>query len=130
MSNGSNLLEEHPSEKKLHTFHPGQDWWLSWIEFWIVLLIGLGIIFAILCLIVWAFSGCFQDIHDKLLPTKTDINDHWRVGLAILIPLFFRPIRTFLEKMKKFGPADTLQDTVKSEKSEQGKGKYEPPKNG
>ena len=79
----SNLLEKSSEEKDLHTFHPGQDWWLSWIEFWIVFLIGLGVICAISCLILWSFFGCFQDIHDKLLPAKTDIDNHWRVGLVI-----------------------------------------------
>ena len=86
MASEPNLLDQSPPEKELHTFHPGQDRWLSWIEFSIVFLLGVGILLSAICLILWAFFGWFQDIHDKLLPTKTDINNHWRVGLAILIP--------------------------------------------
>lgn len=50
--------------------------------------------------ILWADSACRQIRFAQSLKT---INDNWKVGLIILIPLFYRGIRAFLERVEEFG---------------------------
>jgi hypothetical protein len=39
------------------------------------------------------------------------MNENWKVGLLILLPLFYRPIRTFLEELREaFGMKRTPRE--------------------
>ncbi len=69
---------------------------LSILELLIVLaLIGL-LGFAVYSLL----SGHWQERFGYLMKT---VHDNWRAALVLLIPLFYRPIRTFLENLEEAG---------------------------
>jgi len=65
------------------------------------LMVAIGLtIFLETIWILWAPHGCTQARFSEALKT---LNDNWKVGLIILIPLFFRAIRAFLERVEEFG---------------------------
>ncbi len=49
--------------------------------------------------IVWIMAGCVQE---RINSTFKMLNDYWKVGLLLLVPLFYRTVRMFLEKVRKF----------------------------
>ena len=84
--------------------HPTyQDVWLGRVEYTIVMLLSLAIILTISLYIIQIFSGVCDKTTENLSNTLDRINGHWQICLIILLPLFFRPTRNFLEKMRKFG---------------------------
>lgn len=49
--------------------------------------------------IVWIIAGCPQE---RINSTFKMLNDNWKVGLLLLVPLFYRTVRMFLERVRKF----------------------------
>jgi hypothetical protein len=72
------------------------NWLLGVLELLIVLAIALVIGYGVVCFL-W---GTNQDRFVKLIAV---INDNWKAALVLLIPLFYRPIRIYLEQLDK-GP--------------------------
>lgn len=60
----------------------------------------ISTIFAEALWILWADAECRQERFAQVLKT---LNENWKVGLVILIPLFFRAIRAFLERLEEIG---------------------------
>jgi hypothetical protein len=50
--------------------------------------------------ILWTTADCRQVRFAQSLKT---IDDNWKVGLIILIPLFYRALRAFLERVEEVG---------------------------
>ena len=87
--------------------HPTyQDVWLVRIEYIIILLISTGVIFTLVFLIGHIWFGLFEPTLWNLCNTLSKIKEYWQVGLVVLLPLFFRPTRNFLEKVVKLGGAE------------------------
>jgi len=92
------------------------------VEFLIVFLIGTGVVVSLLIVCAWVFLGWFETQYHKTVQVCIGLNTNWKVGLIILVPIFFRPIRTFLEKAKKLWGAEAQESGEQSP----GKGKYTP----
>jgi hypothetical protein len=87
--------------------------WFGQLELWLDRLVRCGEVLVVLLLtalllggivyqtiwILWASSDCREVRFAQSLKT---INDNWKVGLIILIPLFYRGIRAFLERVEEF----------------------------
>lgn len=63
---------------------------------------GAGALFLWgLCWIVCGIWSQDQTAGQRLEVIIAALNDNWKVGLLVLIPLFFRPIRMFLERVEE-----------------------------
>lgn len=68
-----------------------------------VFLIVLLAVAATIYEIIWICTGgTWSDAHTRFQDALTRFDNHWRLGLALLVPLFYRTIRTFLEQVKEF----------------------------
>jgi len=94
----SSLQQEEP-----YNFSPLRNSIFGWIEFLIVFLIGLGIILIMVCFIASTIFGFWGQQYKNILQGIPELESHWKMGLLILIPLFFRPIFKFLMNLKE-GP--------------------------
>jgi regulator of protease activity HflC (stomatin/prohibitin superfamily) len=52
---------------------------------------------------IWTLCAEAGHKQERLGQVLKTLNDNWKVGLIILIPLFFRGIRAFLERLEEFG---------------------------
>ena len=98
------------------TYHPKQDVFLNGLEFCVVIFVGVSILGFVVVLIPWVFCGWPDEIVQRLAKIIRGLNNNWKTCLIVLIPLFFRPMRMFIEKIKKIGDIDTRQ--LPSEKVE------------
>lgn len=73
------------------------NWLLSVLELVIVLAIACLVGFGVYCLL----SGSAQEA--RVVQLIKIINENWKAALVLLIPLFYRPIRMFLERLEQ-GP--------------------------
>ncbi len=66
---------------------------------------GLAILLAALALhvCIWVLTGCGEVVHARVTRVIRAINENWKFDLVLVILLFFRPVRKFLDRMKK-GP--------------------------
>jgi hypothetical protein len=75
--------------------------WLSYLlsvlELLIVLIIACLVGFAVYCFL----SGNAQEARFTTL--MRTVNENWKAALVLLIPLFYRPLRTFLENLEEAG---------------------------
>jgi hypothetical protein len=83
--------------KKLKELPSALDWFLSVIEPLIVVALTVVIVFAAYWLIFDAQAENTKRIADvvKLL------NDNWKTGLLLIVLLFYRTVRTFLEQAEE-----------------------------
>jgi hypothetical protein len=49
--------------------------------------------------VVWIWRQCPEE---RIKSTLTMLNENWKVGLLLLVPLFYRTVRMFLERVRKF----------------------------
>lgn len=78
--------------------------WLNWLLAVIEPLVVLVIAVLIFYVVYWLIFGPEQDGRQaRLMGVLKGMNDNWKVGLLLLVLLFYRTIRTFLEQMEK-GP--------------------------
>jgi hypothetical protein len=68
-----------------------------------VLLIALIVIAATCYQTFWIVAGDATERQYRLANSLKMLNENWKVGLILLIPLFYRTIRTFLERVEEFG---------------------------
>ncbi len=73
------------------------NWLLSILELLIVFAITLLVGFAICCFL-WDTGQVPR--FTKLIQV---INENWKASLVLLIPLFYRPVRAFLENLEEAG---------------------------
>lgn len=70
-------------------------------------LIVLSLLVAIISVIVfeagWVLWPSSEGHQARFNQVLKNLNDNWKVGLVILIPLFFRAIRAFLERLEEVG---------------------------
>jgi hypothetical protein len=56
--------------------------------------------------ITWIVASCPEE---RIKSTFTMLNENWKVGLLLLVPLFYRTIRMFLERVRKFLGMETRE---------------------
>lgn len=66
--------------------------------------IGIVVLAASACgyELFWIVTGgAWRDAHARFADALTQVDAHWKIGLALLIPLFYRTIRQFMEEMEE-----------------------------
>ena len=66
--------------------------------------IGIVLLAASACVyeIVWIITGgSWLDAHARFRDALAQVDAHWKIGLALLIPLFYRTVRQFMEEMEE-----------------------------
>jgi len=76
---------------------------LFYIEVISVASIALGIFLFIAFEISWVICPISTNMQSRIEAVLKALNANWKVGLLVLIPLFYRTVRTFLELVQK-GP--------------------------
>jgi len=52
--------------------------------------------------VLWVWFACDAAIREQRIEAALKmLNENWKVGLLILVPLFYRTIRMFLERVRK-----------------------------
>jgi hypothetical protein len=74
--------------------------WLSYILSILELLIVIALAGLLGVAVYGLLSGHGQERFTGLMKT---IHENWRAALVLLIPLFYRPVRTFLENIEEAG---------------------------
>jgi hypothetical protein len=75
--------------------------WLSWLLSVIEPLTVLAATYLMCYVAYWVvFTG--GQWHTHLVMTIRELNDNWKAGIIILIVLFYRTIRAFLERVEEF----------------------------
>lgn len=94
------------------------DNFLKAVELMSVAAIAGAMWIAALFIGVWVLFGSGDAQKARLGKAINSINLNWKIGLLLLIPLFFRTIRTILERMEK-GPLGTEFPRLKPTPSQQ-----------
>jgi hypothetical protein len=82
---------------------PWFDRFLNLAEVSIVLLIALIVLVTTSYQIIWIIAACDGPTRQiRLTNSMKMLNDNWKVGLLLIVPLFFRTIRAFLERVEEF----------------------------
>jgi hypothetical protein len=106
-----------PTLRKLIQLPEWLDWLLSVVEPLVVLAITVVIFYTGYCLVF----GSEQSSHlARFKDLMKEVNDNWKAGLLLLVLLFYRTIRTFLEqaeeafsiKKKKSLPGEAKEGTT------------------
>jgi hypothetical protein len=71
-----------------------------------VVLVFLSMVFAAGFTVLWVACGIGDGQKSRLVEAVHEINLNWKMGLFLLIPLFYRTIREILERVGK-GPLGT-----------------------
>jgi len=108
------VLETEPSESWFETsVEPVLDRCLRVLEFLTV----SGIAFIVLTAaiyetgwVLWGFSP--PDRQTRMQTALTVLNGNWKVGLLLLIPLFYRTVRAFLQRVEEFAGMRTSRAPV------------------
>jgi hypothetical protein len=75
---------------------------LRWGEVCIVVLIAVVVIAATLYQVLWiVFAMDWPTREARLSTSLRMLNEDWKVGLILLVPLFYRTIRAFLERVEE-----------------------------
>lgn len=78
------------------------------IEYYVVLLISLLVLFIVACLAYRIILGYWappdDGVYERLIKTLELIHKNWVASLIVIVPLFFRPLREFLETASEVGP--------------------------
>jgi len=72
---------------------------LKTCEALIVICLTLALLGFISYQIAWIVKGPHQE---RIKSTVAMLNENWKVGLLLLVPLFYRTVRMFLERVRKF----------------------------
>jgi hypothetical protein len=68
-------------------------------EVLLVLFLTVALLGFIAYQVVWISTQCPQE---RTKSTLIMLNENWKVGLLLLVPLFYRTVRMFLERVRKF----------------------------
>lgn len=103
MANG-NQIEDQPLPL------PWAEKLLSTIEVSTVVLLALAIYSSIFFQLGWILCGTdVQPLHARVSEVAKSLNENWKAGLLLLIPLFYRSVRSFLERVEEFAGMKTRQ---------------------
>lgn len=83
--------------------NPWQTGALRFMEIGIVGSLAVLLVALAIHVCIWVGFGVGEPIHLRVARAIRAINENWKFDLIVLVLLFFRPIRKFLENMKK-GP--------------------------
>jgi len=75
--------------------------WLTWLLSLVELLIVLAIAFLVgyaVCCFMWDSAQQVRFTHLMQV-----VNENWKAALVLLIPLFYRPARAFMENLEEAG---------------------------
>ena len=93
---------------------PWTDRLLSAIEVTTVVLLTFAVYFSIIYQVGWILCGTdVQPRHARLSEVAKSLNENWKAGLLLFIPLFYRSIRGFLERVEEFAGMKTRQAQTK-----------------
>ena len=68
--------------------------------------------------VVWIFTGgTWSDAHARFWSAITQLDSHWRLGLALLIPLFYRTVRQFLEEAENLLGVNRMRGKASQEET-------------
>lgn len=118
MPDSPTYTSSSPRQEEQYNFPPIRNSLFGWIEFFIVFFIGLGIILIMICSIASAF-GFWGNQYQNIITVVANLEGHWKAGLLIFIPLFFRPIFKFLMNLKE-GPWGSRTELPSQKRHEQG----------
>ena len=106
------------SESWFDKVEPWFDRVLLCIEVTMVLVLAIAILAGAVYEAIWILCGDPKGRHLQLEATLKTLNENWKAGLLLLIPLFYRTIRGFLERVEEFAgakaprkPKSTLEET-------------------
>ena len=108
MSEPSKGILEPPEEESSDSWfesslEPFFDRCLKALEFLTVAGIAAVVITSAIYEVSWVFWGCLPaDRQTRMQNALTMLNGNWKIGLLLLIPLFYRTVRAFLERVERF----------------------------
>jgi len=91
---------------------------LAFIEGLTIILVLIAAGSVVVFEFLWVAGATSLDAKQaRLVEVVRLLNENWKVGLLILLPLFYRPIRTFLEELREaFGmkraPREVSEETT------------------
>lgn len=113
------LLESSEEESREPWFERSVEPWLDRclkiVEFLTVA--GLaGVVFTIAIYeTFWVLWGCTPSARqDRVQTVLTMLNGNWKIGLLLLIPLFYRTVRAFLQRAEEFAGIKAPRQPVTS----------------
>jgi hypothetical protein len=84
-------------EKEELTASHNADCVFSFVEGCTLVVITLAIYAAVIYTVYWIiYGGRSEDTHARFVIAVAELDERWKVGLLLLLPLFYRPIRKFL----------------------------------
>ena len=99
------LAAEPEPKSWFDTVRPWLDRTLELLEVFTVLIVVVAIGVAALYTAYWVYFDQPSLRQSRLSAAVKSLNDNWRVGLILAIPLFYRTIRGILERLEEFGGA-------------------------
>jgi|HubBroStandDraft_1064217.scaffolds.fasta_scaffold686783_2 hypothetical protein len=76
---------------------------LRWGETSVVLCVTVIVLLTFTYGLFWLVFCDPQTRSSRLTVIVKALNDNWKVGLVLAVPLFYRTIRVFLERVEEFG---------------------------
>jgi hypothetical protein len=93
------------SESWFDKVEPWLDRILECLEVAMVLVLAAGILVATGYETIWIFHGDPLGRQARLAAALRGLNENWKALLLLLIPLFYRTIKGFLERVEEFAGA-------------------------
>lgn len=94
---------ETPSETKWQWVNRYLDESMAFVETGAVVAIALGAAFVAAYLFLWVvWPGLLGTSQHRLARIGRFLNANWRATLLLVVPLFYRTIRQFMERVVKF----------------------------
>jgi hypothetical protein len=93
------------SESWFDKVEPWLDRLLKCLEVMVVLVLAFAILVATGFEIIWVFRGDQWPSQGRLATLLKGLNENWKVVFLLLVPLFYRTVRGFLERVEEFAGA-------------------------
>lgn len=74
--------------------------WLDWILSAIEPIVVLAVAFVVAYVVYWAVFSTGH-WHDHIVTTVKELSDNWKAGLMLMVVLFYRTVRMFLEQAEE-----------------------------
>jgi hypothetical protein len=86
---------------------------LNILEFLTVAGLAIVVITAAVYEACWVFWGCAESARQTRMQTALAVlNKNWKIGLLLLIPLFYRTVRAFLQRAEEFAGIKAPREPV------------------
>ena len=107
------MREPQESESLFERVELCLDRCLTILEFLTVAGLAIVVVTAAVYETCWVFWGCLQSDRQARMQTALDIlNKNWKIGLLLLIPLFYRTVRAFLQRAEEFAGIKAPREPV------------------